>query len=164
MIREIDESDVLTHFFSLMAELECGGNFDPANPYHTAWLKKRIALRFIQGAKFFAYFVDTASVGFIALLMDEGPEGIQCFGNKAEILDFGLLAEHRSRGYGSALLRHAEQVAREAGAYSLYASTYACSHRAIAFYGRHGLVPVATLPDVHSPGDEGMVYMRKVLR
>jgi hypothetical protein len=35
---------------------------------------------------------------------------------------------------------------------------------AIAFYGKNGMTPVATLPDVHGPGDEGMVYIRKVLR
>jgi GNAT superfamily N-acetyltransferase len=165
MIREITEPEVLEHFFSLMADLECGERFIANNPNHAQWLQKRISLRFVQGARFFGYFLaDGCPAGFICFLIDEGPEGIKCFGNKSEILDFGLLPAHRSKGYGTDLLKHAERISAEAGAHVLYTSTYACNHRAILFYGRNGLVPVATLPDVHSPGDEGMVYMRKIIR
>jgi ribosomal protein S18 acetylase RimI-like enzyme len=70
----------------------------------------------------------------------------------------------RGKGYGSELLLHVEKLAIERGTTSPYASTYAKEHRVIAFYGRNGLAPVATLSDVDSPGDEGMVFMRKRLR
>ena len=86
------------------------------------------------------------------------------FGCLQHRLDLGLHPEYRGKGYGTELLQHAEALAREVGVRSLYVSTYARERRVIAFYGKHGLVPVATLPDVHGPDDEGMVYMRKVLR
>ena len=161
MIEQIDQAGIEKHFFALMAELECGQHFNPHDSQHVAWVQKRIDLRFAQGAVFYAYVLpDGTPVGFIAILLDQGPGS---FRGKLEILDFGFLPDHRGKGYGTKLLRYVEQLAVEMGATSLYSSTYAKEHRVIAFYGRNGLVPVATLPDVHSPGDEGMVYMRKKL-
>ena len=162
MIREIDQTEIERHFFGLMAELECGNHFKADDPGHVDWVRKRINLRFAQGATFHAYFLpDGTPVGFITILLDQGPGS---FRGKLEILDFGFLPDYRGKGYGTELLRHVEDFAVKMGATSLYTSTYAREHRVIAFYGRNGLVPVATLPDVHSPGDEGMVYMRKKLR
>ena len=34
----------------------------------------------------------------------------------------------------------------------------------IAFYGKNGFIPVGILPDVYGPKNEGMLYMRKVIR
>jgi len=165
MIREISEQDVVEHFFELMGELECGRHIDCGDPKHAAWLKKLIAQRIMLGVRFLAYFLDDGTpAGFIALKFDEGPNGLARGWGKCEILDFGFHPEYRGKGYGTALLQHAEALSREVGVRSLYVSTYAKERRAIAFYGKNGLVPVATLPDVHGPDDEGMVYMRKVLR
>ena len=162
MIKQIDQAEVERHFFGLMAEIECGNHFRADDPGHVEWLRKRINLRFVQGATFHGYFLDDGRpVGFIAVLLDQGPGS---FRGKLEILDFGFLPDHRGKGYGTELLGHVEGLATEMGATSLYTSTYAKEHRVIAFYGRSGLVPVATLPDVHGSGDEGMVYMRKKLR
>ncbi len=162
MITEIDQAEVESRFFALMAELECGNHYRAEDPGHVAWVRKRIDLRFAQGAVFHAYALpDGSPIGFIAVLLDQGPGD---FRGKLEILDFGFLPDHRGQGHGTELLRHVEGLAIEMGATSLYTSTYAKDHRVIAFYGRHGLIPVATLPDVHSPGDEGMVYMRKRLK
>jgi GNAT superfamily N-acetyltransferase len=161
MIRPIDQAEVERHFFGLMAELECGHHFKPEDPEHVDWVRQRISLRFAQGATFHAYLLpDGTPIGLIAVLLDQGPGA---FRGRLEILDFGFLPGYRGQGYGTELLLHIEHLATEVRAVSLYASTYAREHRVIAFYGRHGLVPVATLPDVHSPGDEGMVYMRKKL-
>ena len=53
--------------------------------------------------------------------------------------------------------------AKEKGVYCLYMSTYAKDSGVIHFYGKNGFVPVATLPDVHGPKEEGLVIMRKRL-
>lgn len=165
MIKEIGEQDVVDHFFELMGELECGNHIDCGNPKHATWLRKLISLRIAMGVRFLAYFLDDGTpAGFIALKFDEGPEGLARGWGKSEILDLGFLEPYRGKGYGTELLRYAEDVSRDVGVHSLYVSTYAKQNRAIAFYGKNGLVPVATLPDVHGLGDEGMVYMRKVLQ
>jgi GNAT superfamily N-acetyltransferase len=164
MIREMKEEEFLRHFFVLMAELECGRHFKHDDPKHVEWLRRTINLRFLQGARFYAYFLEEQlPIGFISILLDEGPEGIHCFGHKAEILDFGVLPEHRDKGYGTELLQYAERAVHDRGATVLYVATYAKQHRAISFYGKNGLIPVAALPDVHGPDDEGMVYLRKRL-
>ncbi len=164
MIREVDQQEIVAHFFDLMGELEAGNHYHPDDPDHVAWLTRRIAVRASQGTRFFVYEIDGGvPAGFIALLFDEGPDGVASGWGKCEILDLGFFPQHRGKGFGSELLKHVEDLAREVGVRSLYVSTYAKENRAIAFYGKNGLTPVATLPDVHGPGDEGMVYMRKVL-
>ncbi len=59
------------------------------------------------------------------------------------------------RGLGARLMAHCESVARQEGYHCLLVSTYAKQERAIRFYLREGFVPVATIPDVHGPSDEG---------
>lgn len=164
-IREIDEPEAVKQFFGLIAELECGDHFDPSRPQHVSLVRRIIAAHTARGARYYACYLDDGTpAGILVLLIDEWPEknGRTC-GQRAEILDLGLFEPYRSKGYGAGLLRHVEQVCRAAGLYCLYVATYARNHRAIAFYGRHGLVPVAALPDVNGPGDDGMVYMRKLL-
>jgi len=162
MIKEIQE-DEFAPFFELMAEVECGKHFDFNNRNHIKWLKKRISIHFFQGTKFFGYFTeDNSPMGFAALLIDEGPEGVSCFGQKCELLDIGVIPQHRGKGIGSELLKYVEEYAEKLGVYCMYMSTYARDYDVIAFYGKNGFVPVATLPDVHGPNDEGIVFMRKL--
>lgn len=163
MIKEVLEKD-FNIFFQLMAEVECGDHFDFANQNHVSWLKRRIATRFYMGTRFFAHYLDDGTpVGFAAVLIDDGPEGIPCFGHKAEITDIAIFPSFRGNGYGAELLTHVEGFAKQNGVYCLCASTYAKGYKVIAFYGSRGFVPVATLPGVHGPNDEGMVFVRKVL-
>lgn len=163
MIKQIFEKEFGV-FFNLMAEVECGNHFDYENEKHIEWLKKRISIYFYRGAKFFAYYTDgNIPVGFAALLLDEGPEGVRCFGHKSELLDIALFPEFRKKKYGSQLLTFTEEYSRQKGAYCMYVSTYAKDIKVIEFYKKNGFEPVAVLPDVHGPDDEGMVYMRKIL-
>jgi GNAT superfamily N-acetyltransferase len=165
MIREISKEEVVEHFFELLGELECGRHIDCKNPRHAAWLEKLISQRIAIGVRFLGYFVeDDTPAGLIAIKFDEGPDGLARGWGKCEILDLGFHPEHRGKGYGTKLMSHVEGLARDVGVRSLYVSTYARERQAITFYGKCGLVPVATLPDVHGPDGEGMVYMRKVLR
>jgi GNAT superfamily N-acetyltransferase len=160
LIQEVSQEN-FSPFFNLMAEVECGRHFDFNNDKHVKWLQKRIASHFFRGAKFFAQYLDDGRpVGFAALLLDESIYEVVRW---AELLDIGIFGDVRNCGYGSELLQHTEDYARQAGAHCMYMSTYAKDYKVIAFYGRNGFVPVATLPDVEGAGDEGIVFMRKVL-
>ncbi|WP_449603560.1 hypothetical protein [Paenibacillus sp. Marseille-Q9583] len=65
---------------------------------------------------------------------------------------------------GGILLQHVEEVVKSRGAYCLLMLTYAEDYDVIAFYGKNGFVPVATIPDVFGPGAEGNTILRKILR
>jgi len=162
MIREMNQSEFEV-FFPLMAELEAGSHFDFDSPRHIDWLKRKIASRFTGGMRVFGYYLDGAPVGFAAVVINEGPDGVSDCWRSAELLDIGFLPEYRSQGYGSDLLKHVEDYARQSGVYCFFMVTYAPEHRRIAFYGKNGYIPVAHIPDVHGPGDEGEVLMRKIL-
>ena len=165
MTCQINEKDLLHYFYQLVAEVECGSYFDFNNPQHERWLRNRISRHFSKGTQFYGYFLeDQSPIGFASLLMDEHLENVEIFGQTAELLHIGVYQEFRGKGYGKELLDYTEEVSRENGAYCMYATTYAKDYHAIAFYGRNGFVPVATLPDVNGPGNEGNVCMRKILR
>jgi ribosomal protein S18 acetylase RimI-like enzyme len=165
MIRDIAQEELFQYFYRLAAEVDCGNHFDFSNPQHDKWLRKHIALDYYRGARFFAIFLeDSSPVGYGSLLIDEKLEGVALTGQKSELLDIGVLDEFRGKGYGKKLLSHAESVSRESGVYCMYIKTYAKDYKVVAFYGSSGFVPVATLPDVYGPGDEGDIYMRKILR
>jgi ribosomal protein S18 acetylase RimI-like enzyme len=165
MIFEIQKQEFLDSFLPLMAEVECGDLFDETNPSHVDWVKHKIASHYFRGAYFYAFYLEeNKAIGFVTLLIEEGPEGIPYFATQAEVLDLAVISEYRGRGYGAQLLQYAEAVAREAGAYCMGMFTTASDDDVIAFYGKHGFVPVATIPDVNGPGNEGKVWMRKILK
>ena len=166
IIREITAEEALRHFFKLAAEVECGNHFDCSNPRHEEWLRRKYARYEFCGDKFFAAFLkDGTPAGYAILRIEEWPENVsQVFAQKTELLSIGVQNELQGKGYGKQLLDYAEEISRKSGAYTMYISTYAKDHEVIAFYGKNGYVPVATLPDVHGPGDEGMAYNRKIIR
>jgi GNAT superfamily N-acetyltransferase len=165
MILEISQEELFKYFYRLAAEVDCGDHFDFSNPQHEQWLRKHVAIDYYRGAHFFAIFLeDSTPVGYGSVLIEEKLEGIVCSGQKSELLDIGVLNEFRGKGYGKTLLDYAERVSRESGVYCLYIKTYAGKNDTIAFYGSNGFVPVAGLPDVYGPGDEGDLFMRKIFR
>ena len=165
MIREMPENEFAQEFFADFAYLECGRHFDVSNPQHVEWVRKRIAIHYYRGGRFYVHFADDGSpTGFAGVLIDPGLEGKNCFGHKAELLDVIVRDAHRGKGYGRALLDRAEPEARAASAYCLYVTTYAGNDDSMTFYINRGFVPVAMHPDVHGPGDEGEVYLRKILK
>lgn len=163
-LKSLDEPTFRATFFDLMAFVECGDFFEPSNPQHVAWLEERIHVHYCRGAQVFgAYEADGTPVGFAVLLIEKKLEGADWSGQAAELLDIAVFPRFQGKGWGKELLKYVERVAREAGVYCLYAMTTATSYDVIAFYGRNGLVPVAALPDMHGPGSEGNVVMRKRL-
>ncbi len=164
MIKEISENE-FEPLLDLMAEVECGNHFDANNPNHILWLKKRISIHYYRGTRFFAMFDEADTpIGFHGVLIEEGAEGVNCQAQKCELVAIGIFKEFRRKGSGSILLKHAEDFSREAGVYCMFMSTYAAAYDVIAYYGKNGYTPVATLPDIHGPGNEGIVFMRKILR
>jgi GNAT superfamily N-acetyltransferase len=164
VIREIRSDELRRDFFGLLGELEAGSSFDRSNRDHAAWLERLLEARRLMGARTFAaYTAEGEAAGFVTALFDEGPPGVASFGHKIEILDLGLEPRHLGRGAGARLLAHLEADGRGRKYHCLIVATYARAQRAIEFYVREGFVPVATLPDVHGPGDAGMLYLRKLL-
>ena len=138
--------------------------YDPLNPQHVQWVRRRIAIHYFRGARFYAcYDAESVPVGFVSVLIDRGLEGVRCFGQWTEILDLLVLEGHRGKGYGKALLEQAEKASVEAGARCIYVRTYAGNRDSTTFYIKHGFVPVAMLPDVNGCDDDGDVYLRKLL-
>ncbi len=153
------EDEFCSIFFNLMAEVECGDRFDFNNPEHIKWLKHLINIDYFRGVKFFAHYLDNKTpVGFLALLVED-----KIFVKTSEVLDIGLFPKYRNKGYGLILMKYAEEYSRKCGVYCMHVSTYSIRYDIIAFYGKNGFVPVATLPDVNGPKTEGNVFMRKVL-
>jgi GNAT superfamily N-acetyltransferase len=163
MIREISIEE-FKPFFGLMAELELGDLFNPQNEEHCAWLQKKIDLYFLRGIRFFGLYELEEPIGFASLELEKGPSEIPYLGQKSELLHIAITPKKRGKGFGEVLLKHVEQVTREEQAYCMYMATYAKDFKVINFYGKQGFNPVATIPDVHGPNDEGMVYMRKILK
>jgi GNAT superfamily N-acetyltransferase len=164
MIKEIYITEI-EQYLDLLAEVE-HVNLNRSNPDHEKWLLKRIHSLYSRGAMFFAYHdpKDEANYGIISVLHEEAPEGINQLGYRAEVTQIGVSKSSRRTGIGSILLKHAERWVKERGGYCLFIMTYAEDYDVIAFYGKNGFIPVATLPDVYGPDWEGNVFLRKILR
>lgn len=147
-------------FFGLMGEVEAGRHFDPASAEHVAWLRDCISKHYGHGTRFFGLYDGEKPLGILGLRIETYLNTPWSLGF---ITDLGVFAELRGRGYGSRLLDFATEEARRQNCYCLYVDTYAANHRNVALYTRRGFVPVATIPDMNGPGDEGQVWMRKII-
>lgn len=163
MLIAVSEKEI-EPYLDLLAEVE-HTKLDRSNPDHELWLRRRINRHYQRGAMFYAYHEigQEDAYGIIAVLHEEAPPGIPALGARAEVLDIGVSKRHRRKGIGSILLRQAEKIARSRGAYCLFMLTYAEDYDVIAFYGKNGFIPVATIPDVFGPHDEGNVVLRKIV-
>lgn len=158
MFKEINEAE-FQPFFDLMAELEVGRHFDPASDEHARWLSEKIRRNFARGVRFFASYEDDNSPrGLISLFVDDF-----LYFKLGYVTHLGVFPDFRGLGYGSKLLAFAVEQARQEGCYCLYLDTYAGNPKNISFYAKNGLTPVATIPGMNGPGDEGQVWFRKVL-
>jgi ribosomal protein S18 acetylase RimI-like enzyme len=164
MIEYLDRQAFYDEFLPLIAEIECGRHYDPANDQHVAWLKRRIAALHDSGAKAIALYSEKREpMGFLLLLFDRGLDGVRCFGKKASIVMFGLFPAYRSMGHGERLLREAEDYIKKHGGECLYVNTYALNSRAIRYYVKQGFTPVAYHPGENGIDDKGQVYLYKEL-
>ncbi len=165
MIKDLTETEFKQTFLDLFSTVECGEFFNFHNLQHAAWLEERLHVHFARGARAYGSFLENGEpAGFAVLLIEKKLEGAEWSGQSAELLDIALYPQHRGLGCGSELLAFIERTAAAAGVYCLFACTTATDYRVIAFYGKNGFVPVATLPDVNGPGNAGNVFMRKRLR
>lgn len=163
MIKEINESE-FDVFLKLMAEVE-HVKLDMKIPNHKEWLRNKIKLLYLRGTKFLGFYNEgNEPIGFITILHEKPPEGIEVLGMRAEVLEIGVFPNFRRQGYGSILLKAGEEYARSLGVYCMFMMTYAEDYDVIAFYGKNGFIPVATLPDTYGPNLEGNLFMRKILK
>ncbi|MBA3029010.1 MAG: GNAT family N-acetyltransferase [Desulfobacteraceae bacterium] len=160
MIRNISQEEVFDLFFDLIIDIEMGDHFDKTNESHLKWLEQKVSRRFGCGAIFYGYFdTDKAPIGIGSVVIEDHP----IFQGYSELLDLGVIPKFRGLGYGTKLVQHAEHLSRDAGLFCMYISTYAGDEIAISFYTKCGYTPVAVLPDVNGPKDEGKLYLRKRL-
>jgi ribosomal protein S18 acetylase RimI-like enzyme len=158
-IREVSRSGAHA-FLDAVGEAEMGGHYNPDDENHRSWVMRCVDRYFARGARMFAAFGNGGEpLGYAAALIDDAP-GFSC---KAELISIGTAPAHRREGIGSRLLDHITTVCSELGLYCIITSTYAGDTGAIAFYTRNGFVPIAVLPGVHGPRDEGQIFLRKVL-
>lgn len=163
IIKELFEKD-FEPFCPLMAEIELGSLFDVENNVHNEWLWDKIHRRYGSGTRFFAMYGNgNEIIGLAGVQLEKTLKGVPYLGQKSELTDIVIAEKYRGRGAGTELLKYAEKTAKENGAYCMYAATAAFDYETVAFYGKNGFVPVATLTDVNGPNDEGALYMRKIL-
>lgn len=156
--------DEIDSFYELIGEIEYT-LFSTKNENHINWLKKRIDRLYYNGAEFLGAFNEKNDMlGIIAILVDVLPEGINDGYNSCEVIEMGVNKDFRHKGYGSQLLTYAENYAKNQNVYCMYMHTYAGDYDVIAFYGKNGFVPVGIIPDIYGPKNEGMLYMRKIIR
>ena len=159
MIREISQSE-FEPFVELMGEVECGTEFDPANPEHDAWIREAISHRYGAGARFYALYEDDAPAAVAGFVIEKI---LTTKWSRCELLDIGVIKKHRRKGYGTVLLAFVEDQARAAGCWSLHLKTYSADYEAVAFYMRNGYAVVGNVESTNGPDDFGDVWLAKVL-
>jgi ribosomal protein S18 acetylase RimI-like enzyme len=84
-----------------------------------------------QPAEDYGLFVQEALVGMIELFRED-------WTNRLRITGFWVGENHRRKGFGSELLRHAIRRARELGCRAVVLETQSCNMGAIACYQKNG--------------------------
>jgi GNAT superfamily N-acetyltransferase len=158
-IREVLEAG-LAPFFELMGEVEGGSHFDPANLDHVDWLTDRINKHYGHGVRFFGMWEGDDPVGIVGLLVERH---LQTEWQLGYITDLRVYPRFRGKGYGSKLMDFVAEEAKRQNCYCVHVDTYAGSAYNVVFYTRNGYAPVGVIADMNGPGDEGQVWLRKVL-
>lgn len=163
-IVEIGQARLMTEFYELFAETECGPQFKRGNRAHAAWLNKRADCLFLSGARAFELRLppDTPA-GFILVVPQTKLDGLSFTGLSAEITDIAIFPQFRRRGYGTELLRYTEIYVKEKNIEVLYVSTTATMLETIVFYLRNGYIPAAVLSDMYGINGDGILYLCKRL-
>jgi ribosomal protein S18 acetylase RimI-like enzyme len=79
------------------------------------------------------------AVGYLLAQLMRRPESVYTYAKEVLVVDqMSVLTEHRSKGFGDALMRHALDTARARGYKTILLNVWAFNERAIAFYERHG--------------------------
>lgn len=156
-IKALNRSE-LDSFMKLLGEIECGDHYSEFNTVHIEWLKQKIEAHLSNGTKYYGCRSDQGEVlGIVGLQIES-----KIFTNgTAEIVDIGIVAEHRRSGLGSKLLNYAVELLKPSGIPTVFARTYAADTDTITFYGRNGFYPVAVIPETNGLEDEGTIVMRK---
>ncbi len=158
-VREVLEAD-FAPFFELMGEVEGGSHFDAANPDHVEWLTDRIHKHYGHGVRFYGLWEGDDPVGIVGLLVERH---LQTEWQLGYITDLGVYPQYRGKGYGSKLMDFVAEEAQRQNCYCVHVDTYAGSAYNVAFYTRNGYAPVGVIADMNGPGDEGQVWLRRII-
>jgi len=85
----------------------------------------------VQEPRAFAAVEDGKEVGWIEI-------DLNAFKDRTRVWEFLVMKEYQRRGIGTALMRKAEEVAREAGSRMLVLEMQSCNVGAMEFYLGHG--------------------------
>ena len=99
-------------------------------------------------------------VGIVGLLVEMH---LQTEWQLGYITDLRVYPRFRGKGYGSKLMDFVAEEAKRQNCYCVHVDTYAGSAYNMVFYTRNGYAPVGVIADMNGPGDEGQVWLRKVL-
>jgi ribosomal protein S18 acetylase RimI-like enzyme len=160
--RFLDNKLFYDTFLKEISDVQCGNHYDETNPQHVEWLKNYVDTLYLRGGEALCLYSDEDEpLGFIYLLHDKGLEKVKCFGNKATIAMFEIKEDYRSKGYGTLLLKEAENHLRNRGAECLYTDTPddLNDRGALVFYVRNGFTPIACHPGENGKDDWPQVYL-----
>ncbi|MEJ2792713.1 GNAT family N-acetyltransferase [Iodobacter sp. LRB] len=161
MIKELFNQDDIAPFFAILgnAEFEL---FNEKIPEHHDWLQQKTDQLLYCKTRFFGiYTVDKTAAGIASVRIDLRPPGVCNNWHSAEIMQIGVRADLKHKGYGTQLLQYIQ--GQLDAVYCLYLHTYPADYDVIAFYGKNGFMPVGLVPDFYGPELEGKLYLRKVL-
>jgi ribosomal protein S18 acetylase RimI-like enzyme len=85
----------------------------------------------VKEPRAFAALHNGKQIGWIQL-------GYEKWNNRIRVWEILIKKEHRQKGIGTKLMRHAIKLAKEKGARMLILETQSCNTKAIQFYLKHG--------------------------
>lgn len=164
IIRECDERQFSKDFFPLIVDLWYADKYNPQNPQHAAWVKRKIHVTFQDfSVALCAYTDDEEPIGFFWYKHDTGLENVSFTGKDAHIISCGLFEPFQRQGIGTMLLNEMCKRIKDNGGECVYTDTYTANDDSMIFYIKRGFIPVALLPGLNGIQDEGQVFMyRKV--
>lgn len=158
VLQYLDENTFYKTFLNEIKETMGLTHYNPDNNTHVDWLKKRLKILSVSGAKSICLFSDyDMPIGFITYTFDRGLDGVYA-NDKADINLLAVKEHHRGKGYGSMMIMEVEKILREQGAVYLCVDTYDDENdrSAITFYIKNGFTPITRHPN-------GQIYFYKKL-
>lgn len=158
---EISEEELLNSraYWELFSEIEAGEWYVDGDRSHRSWLETKCAHRFGAGAQFYVAYEHAVWVGMFSVVSHSHPK----HRGWTEILDLGVVREHRGKGYAQEMLGEAERLARGADHCSLHVETFVEDYPALATYERYGFQKLVERPGVNGASARGQVLFWKML-
>ena len=163
-IIECGEAQFVSDFFPLIVGLWYGDKYNPSNPQHVKWVKRKIHVTFENfSVALCAYTEENEPIGFFWYKHDTGLEGVRFSGKDAHIISCELFEKYQRQGIGTMLLEEVCKRVKANGGECLYTDTYAANDDSMLFYIKRKFIPAALLPGLNGVDDDGQVFMYRKL-